>query len=72
MPVQLQRYEDKEILTKKMGVNPAYKNHENPSLESKLDCTCIVESSDSGDAGVTTYFVSTTYFVLPDLFCINF
>ena len=21
---------------------------------------------------VTTYFVSTTYFVLPDLFCINF
>ena len=23
-------------------------------------------------ASVTTYFVSTTYFVLPDLFCINF
>ena len=24
------------------------------------------------EANVTTYFVSTTYFVLPDLFCINF
>ena len=24
------------------------------------------------DGCVTTYFVSTTYFVIPDLFCINF
>ena len=26
----------------------------------------------SHEALVTTYFVSTTYFALPDLFCINF
>ena len=31
-------------------------------------CACIYV----GYSPVTTYFVSTTYFVLPDLFCINF
>ena len=33
-----------------------------------LTQTCFYSS----DGLVTNYFVSTTYFVLPDLFCINF